>query len=92
MQSLAYGVVAYKEDKDLSPIEKINAYRQNEIDKIVFTKPLLYQYRRKFRLLVSPKDAPVIEPLTETGVIVVSPSIIGRLEYAENQVETADTQ
>ncbi len=86
--SLAYGVVNYK---DLSPIEKINAYRQNEIDKIVFTKPLSYQYQREFRLFVSPKDTPVNEELKEPDVIV-SPSIIGTFEYVENQCDTADTQ
>lgn len=74
---IAWGSVEYKE---LELSERLTAYRNRKIEKIVFTKPLSYQYQREFRIFICPKSMPVIDPFVESGVDIAS-SVVGTVDY-----------
>ncbi len=66
---LTWGIVEYE---DLSSSEKINAFRNGEIGKIVFTKSLSYKYQKEFRFFISSRTASTQDPIIEKGIDVTS--------------------
>ncbi len=66
---LAWGDVEYK---DLKTSERISAFRNGEIEKIVFTKPLSYQYQKEFRFFISSRTTSTQDPIIENGIDAAS--------------------
>lgn len=51
--NFTFGCVTYQ---DVSDQTKIKWFLENQIEKIVFTKPIKFEYQKEFRFFVSPKN------------------------------------
>lgn len=73
---LIIGNVIYQ---DLTEIEKINLFEQRNFEKLVFTKPTLFDYQREFRIFLRKPKSNAGEFIYEQG-IDLRPSLIGTCE------------
>ncbi len=63
--TISYGCVAYK---NISQLQKMQAYKQKDVEKLVFTKNHAFNYQKEFRLFIQKTDEEPKDHIEECGI------------------------
>lgn len=74
---IIYGKVKYKENSDL---EKIRLYQAHEYAATFFIKPLLYNYQKEFRILITKQNEQIKDYILENNIDIFN-SVIGTFSF-----------
>lgn len=83
------GKVKYEENPDL---EKIRLYQAHEYAATFFIKPLLYNYQKEFRILITKQKEQIKDHISENNIDIYN-SVIGTFSFKDlNNTESPQSQ